>query len=1035
MIRRIQVSVNPNIFNKTPNNTRKDWSTGFDKHELTIEELSEVINFGFAFSYVFKNGLRSTKNFISADILCVDMDGTRTVEDTLDDDIVKKYGTLFYTTPSHTPDQHRFRIIFVLPRTITDIVELKQSMTALSRRLGGDMSVIDGGRLFFGSHNSKPTILGNSISSTYLWELIKDGKVAVESESKSYTGLTTNRSALKLDMDTEVMSHSGEQLVLKNVKTKTSIHCPFHSDTNPSGFVSFTQQGYMYLHCSKCKLTWYENVPDIEYNFNDFEDAVVRFKDQKLARRVRNDRLQGLEKFVNYYEGQIFANKKNIQVVNEKYISIDKVEDGLTIVKSPKGSGKTTFLRKVVHDQINLYKSFEEYEEQTWGEGEVRITSDIKVVLLGHRQSLIGDLCKKLGLNNYLDDPKFRASEIVHRKNRYGVCVDSLYKVKGHKYDVVVIDEVEQVLGHFLSGTIGGNGISLFNVFSQLITNAKKIIVLDSDISWITFNTITSIIDQAGDSLLRLNIYINQFKPDNREINIYPSDKQLIGHIKNSIVSGKRVFITSNSKTKVKNINNILNKISKDLDINIPSILITSENSRSDDIQEFIKDIKTKILDYQAILSSPSLGTGIDITFDNDNQHIDCVYGLFENQINSHFEIDQQLSRVRHPKEVNVWISPRRFNFETEFDVITDDHLQNNLKEMIENQFGIHIDSIEHQVSPFYVMSSMIISHQRHSKNNLKNNFIKYKRDQGWSVVFIDKDNNLSKSGGQLYAEGKEISLTENVVNILSAGVFNEYQYQRFKDRVSVLNLPTPKHLWNYYYRTGIEVFYRTEVSEELIKLDNNGQLRGRIRRFEYITSDINLDMLESNTVGENESIKDQLTKVKTVKDFHTGAKLLYALLSSTPLFERGVFDTKILITTNDLDSFSKLSIEYKAFIETQLEIQVRKDITNKPIQHLNNLLKLLGFKLGKPTTKRKKGQKYYQYRIESSSFNLVSGYAKKRKKILNGWDFLNSLHGVETTDIEQQWLYPVMADGAAGSHDPYNNPHEWIKPFTAGGG
>ncbi|MBT4206960.1 signal recognition particle, partial [Candidatus Woesearchaeota archaeon] len=167
MSRKLKVSVNPNIFNKTPNSPM-DWSMGFDTHELILDELSEIINFGFTFSYVFKGGVRKTDNFISSDLLCIDMDGDRTIKETLNDDIVKKYGSLFYTTPSHTPDVHRFRIIFVLPRTLTDVTELKQSMTSLSRRLGGDMSVVDGGRLFFGSHNSNPTILGKSISDKYL---------------------------------------------------------------------------------------------------------------------------------------------------------------------------------------------------------------------------------------------------------------------------------------------------------------------------------------------------------------------------------------------------------------------------------------------------------------------------------------------------------------------------------------------------------------------------------------------------------------------------------------------------------------------------------------------------------------------------------------------------------------------------------------------------------------------------------------------------------------------------------------------------
>jgi hypothetical protein len=70
------------------------------------------------------------------------------------------------------------------------------------------------------------------------------------------------------------------------------------------------------------------------------------------------------------------------------------------------------------------------------------------------------------------------------------------------------------------------------------------------------------------------------------------------------------------------------------------------------------------------VFVSPSIGTGIDITFKGNRQSIDNVYGFFENQINTHFDIDQQLSRVRNPKNTKLWISPREFRFENNTEVI-----------------------------------------------------------------------------------------------------------------------------------------------------------------------------------------------------------------------------------------------------------------------------------------------------------------------------------------------------------------------------
>ena len=42
----------------------------------------------------------------------------------LEDEIVRDHLTILYTTPSHTSERHRFRLIFALPRTIESAIEI-----------------------------------------------------------------------------------------------------------------------------------------------------------------------------------------------------------------------------------------------------------------------------------------------------------------------------------------------------------------------------------------------------------------------------------------------------------------------------------------------------------------------------------------------------------------------------------------------------------------------------------------------------------------------------------------------------------------------------------------------------------------------------------------------------------------------------------------------------------------------------------------------------------------------------------------------
>lgn len=273
-------------------------------------------------------------------------------------------------------------------------------------------------------------------------------------------------------------------------------------------------------------------------------------------------------------------------------------------------------------------------------------------------------------------------------KNRFGVCLDSLRSVEGRTYDTIVIDEVEQVLGHFLSDTIGTARSRIFEVFIHLIRNAKHVIVLDADLGWLSFSTMQMIKTLSPNGMINskeqtapcpIRIILNDRKDLDREITVYESKKHLIEKVKAAVLMGKRIFVSSNSKSLIDSLASALEILAEKTETEIPFIKITSANSKSNDIQNFIENITKKITDYQVVLSSPSLGTGVDITFANDAQEIDCVFGFYEARITNHFEIDRQLARVRNPKQVDVWVSPQKFNFESKFDVVVDDLLRGDL--------------------------------------------------------------------------------------------------------------------------------------------------------------------------------------------------------------------------------------------------------------------------------------------------------------------------------------------------------------------
>lgn len=1009
--RKLKYSVNSELVDKQLPSNKLFFSTEFQSVEDTIEELASTIyKEGWAFSYQFENGHRNKANFVATDIACVDVDGGITLSESQNNQFVRDYCSLLYTTPSHSLEQHRFRLVFVLARTVTDSSEITAISRSLARQLNGDMAATDAARLFYGSKDCFYQIFDKYIPEDVMDALIQDGKVAHVNDSVLNKKSTTNRSMLKLGPDTILTSSSNQKVLIKNIKKSVSVFCPYHSDSNPSAFVAVNKKSKTFLHCKSCNKTWWMKSKDDEdqYDFYSFEQSIERIFNRS------NNTLRSVGGPLAEFLKPIKLDPKSIQVLNDKYLEISTLQDGLTFIKSPKGTGKTTYLAEIIKKIIYHIPSLADYEEMTDSETEISWISNQRVLLIGHRQALIGDLCNKLNLNCYLDDKKYSKSEIQYRKKRYGVCLDSLEKVKVCDYDIIIIDEVEQVLAYFLSETVGEQRQGLFRLFCNLIQKTNKVVALDADLGWTSFITLTSLTHSYQPiSTVKgkkqpiqhkpVHIYINKYLPSKNQIQVYHNKEHLFEIVKQRIVMGERVFITSNSKKKIKNLHKAIDAFLDENRIKKSIICVTSENSRNEDVQHFIKNIKQEVLNYDVVLSSPSLGTGIDITFENSAQDIDCVFGFFENRINSHFEVDQQLARVRHPKEVHVWVCPSKYYFETDFKIVMSDKLHDALVNVTDAGIYNFKNKIQSDIDPFYIMASMITSQQRASKNNLKYNFINYKVHNGSKIFHIERDESLSDLGKQFYEIGKNIQEAQYFQNILDASVLNKYQYNIIKEKLESNSEDISKSEMYSYIKISMELFYGVVVDHDIIKIDNNGNFRHCVRRHGSL-----LVMISSLKNGNDMIHGVDLSNLhnKIFKNNSATEKLLYDLLSVTLLINNYEFDVNSKISMTDLDAFFKLVLKSKSIIETQLGMTLRSDVQNNPVTMLSKIINEIGLKLNKPKAKTVKRQKLYYYTLCEDKYKTIIDVVQRRQtKGMTGWAFVDKQYNLQYKDSELTYL------------------------------
>lgn len=151
---------------KLPKGDRRwrEFNEGFDNLSLDATEIADQIWKGYAFTAWF-DGNRSTENFILAQHIAVDMDTQderSTIDTLLAHPFVRMYGGLLYTTPSHTEQAPRARVLFFLDAPIQDADGYKEAIRFVTSQFDGpDASCVDSARFLYGSYGCDLRIPAN----------------------------------------------------------------------------------------------------------------------------------------------------------------------------------------------------------------------------------------------------------------------------------------------------------------------------------------------------------------------------------------------------------------------------------------------------------------------------------------------------------------------------------------------------------------------------------------------------------------------------------------------------------------------------------------------------------------------------------------------------------------------------------------------------------------------------------------------------------------------------------------------------------
>lgn len=492
-----KLSVNTSLINKPdPASRAKNSARGWNSIEVNAEELGALVRAGYAFAPQYRNQHRKGSNFECAGFLAADCDQGLTVTEARDHAFVNSYAALIYTTASHTDHNHRFRIVLFLERPLEDDEEWSCAQRAIAHRLQTDATVTDKARCFFGNQAALVWIADKVLPNEVLEELIQTGRELGQARREGLPVDSTRR----VDPSLIVTLADGNLVPLAEVSVGTSVRCPYHDDVRPSAFIVQSQTlGGTGIHCRACGLTYWQRAVD-DYDFGAFEKMVER--------RIANPHASAQPQ--NIIE-ECFPPQPDCHISQERYLRPVPYAPGITLIKSDKGTGKTTVMQQLVSDVRSQRFPGTKSKDRPK-----------TALLIGHRRALLQMTASKLGLEFYLD-----VGRVDHNPRLFAVCLDSLanftdpyvYAVNGSRplfqqddaYDLIIIDESEQVLRHLVGDTIASKRGGLERCYDALhfqLTRAKAIFALDADLSMLTAHALRYL--RPGDWQHNTRIFVNK---------------------------------------------------------------------------------------------------------------------------------------------------------------------------------------------------------------------------------------------------------------------------------------------------------------------------------------------------------------------------------------------------------------------------------------------------------------------------------------------------------------------------------------------
>ncbi|BDA76493.1 hypothetical protein CAL7716_106590 (plasmid) [Calothrix sp. PCC 7716] len=631
--------------------------------------------------------------------------------------------------------------------------------------------------------------------------------------------------------------------------------------------------------------------------------------------------------------------------VNVKYLSdaVRLPDAGLVVIASDMGTGKTELLAKwrLSHPEARFLNN-------------------------GHRVNLLKNLAERLKTEMYSD---LGYGDLAKTK-ALSITIDSLHKLNTDAltYGCVFIDEACQYLTHLLhSKTCKEHRAQILEVLEYIVYNAPLVVIADAHMDDVTVNFFRAMRPKREKPL----IIVNDWKNGGRPVFWYEGNNSsaIVAQISASLMTGEKIMVVSDSKRFIKNLEKSLSmplrvseeesKGTEELLNNNPLVreaseaseaplriwAIHSENSGSEENVAFIKDITNAVTSLDALLTSPSLGTGVDIP----NYHFDAVFGVFHGVSQTATECVQQLYRYRPKVPIDVWVAPRPpFGYkDTNATKIKERLLQTN--EMTAFLLKIDRETGKRGAEKDWALDAYCqIQAKRHqSINNLRADLRNLLTEMGNTIMPMGAEDD-SQAKERLKAAAKALDAAYCAAVTKAKDISqSQYRQRQSKDYLK------PEEVFECE-KFRIKDAYGMEVTEELVAKDKGGKLHRDIAALEAVILEPEGTITDPRTgktyplppaIVTEKDRQERLHLPLCIDWGNYSPKWLARFILGLPkILKRLIDGEEITAADPDLVQMTKIATHAAAHVKAILGFTVPPDC--EPIWLLGTLLEQLGLKL-----------------------------------------------------------------------------------------